>query len=133
MWSRALDKSREWVLNNYDSLLGLLAGILVFRKPATIAIIAFIVLNLLIIKRFEWKNKLWMPLILISIPLVLDIIFLWNNDEILQGLKQMEKRLAFLVFPVILLSLNLRLNLHRILKVYTTTFTTILILLLTIF
>lgn len=113
----------------YEFALALLAGILVFRKPATIAIILFILFNLIYYKKLVFKRKNWISILLIAIPVLLDILFLWNNDSIPDGFKHMEKRISTFLFPLFIISQSFSLNLNRLLRLYTYVFSGILFIL----
>jgi O-antigen ligase len=106
----------------YELVIAILAGILVFRKPATIAIILFIAYNLVFYKRLVFKKKLWIPILIIAVPVLLDLLFLWNNESISSGFKHMEKRVSTLIFPLLIISNCARLNLNRIFAIYSYVF-----------
>lgn len=110
----------------YEWGIGLLAGILVFRKPATIAIIVFVALHLLFFRRLKWRREALWSVVLISLPFLLDLIFLWNNDDLGEGFKHMEKRVSLLLFPVLLLFQKQSFDIRKILSIYGTCFSIIL-------
>ena len=130
MFSNWLKTTRSWYLNNYELLIGILASILVFRKPGTIAIILFIVSHLLIARSFKFsKNSFW-KIGLIALPFLLDVLFLWNNVELSEGFKHMEKRMSMLLFPVILIVSPIKINFKKVLTYYSILFTCLLVVLL---
>lgn len=115
---------------NYEYLIGLLAGILVFRKFATIGIILFIAISLPSFYNLKGHKKYLWPTVLIALPVLLDILFLWNNVDLGDGFKHLEKRVSLLLFPVILLCYRHQLDLRRILNIYSSVFSIILMVLL---
>ena len=130
MFSNWLKTTRSWYLNNYELLIGILASILVFRKPGTIAIILFIVSHLLIARSFKFsKNSFW-KIGLIALPFLLDVLFLWNNVELSEGFKHMEKRMSMLLFPVVLIGSPIKINFKKVLTYYSILFTCLLVVLL---
>ncbi|WP_052476698.1 O-antigen ligase family protein [Nonlabens marinus] len=110
----------------YEILIAVLASILVFPKPATIAILIFVVVSLFYYHNIKWTRVAIWSIVIIALPFVLDLIFLWNNDVLGEGLKHMEKRLSMAVFPILILSQRQDFNLLRILKIYSTIFTILL-------
>ncbi len=125
-----LNKLRNFYTENYECLLAILASILVFRKPATIGILVFIAFNLLFYKKLKINSKKWFPILIISIPFLLDVIFLWNNVELSEGFKHMEKRLSTFIFPLLIIGQAFVIDFNKILKIYSIFFTTILYVLL---
>jgi O-antigen ligase len=73
------------------------------------------------------KTTTIMALIVAS-PLLLEILFFWNNDSYSAGFKSLEKSVALAVFPLFILGNYQRVEFYKILRVYST-FTTYLILL----
>ena len=65
---------------------------------------------------------------LISSPLLLDIMFLWNNDSIWEGIKNGEKHLATFLLPWVIIGSSFSFDFKRILKGFTWLFTGILML-----
>lgn len=130
MFLGILNKLRNSYTENYEWVLAILASILVFRKPATIGILIFIVFNLFFCKKLNLSSKKWIPILIISIPFLLDVIFLWNNVELSEGLKHMEKRLSTFIFPLLIIGQAFVIDFNKILKIYSICFTTILYVLL---
>lgn len=73
-----------------------------------------------------FTKRMWIPIMIIAIPVLLDICFIWNNDSIPEGLKHLEKRISTFVFPLLLMSQGVRLDLNRILRIYSYVFCVIL-------
>ena len=55
---------------------------------------------------------------LIASPFLLDLIFLWNNESLIEGLKHAEKRVSLLILPLFILGQTFRFNTMRILRYY---------------
>lgn len=130
MFLGLLNKVRVSYNHYYDYALAILASVMVFRKPGTILILLFIVLNLLFYNRIKLDTKKLLPILVISIPFLLDLFFLWNNTEILEGFKHMEKRLTTFVFPLLIIGQAFILNLKKILEIYSICFSVLLYILL---
>ncbi len=110
----------------YEYVLGVLASILVFRQVATIAIILFVIFNIVFFSRLRLTKKKWISIGIISIPLLLDLLFLFNNESILEGIKNGEKHLTTLLFPLLIIGQNWRISLQKVLRIYSFLFTAIL-------
>ena len=126
MFSELLNRIRSSYAQHYEILVALLAGIIVFRKVGTIAIIVFFLFNLLFYKKLRFSKEKWLPIFLISIPFLLDVIFIWNNVEISEGFKHMEKRVSLLLLPIFLIGQSFKFNLLKILKIYSVVFISVL-------
>ncbi len=112
----------------YEYLLGILSGIMVFSMPGTIAILFFVFFNVIYYKRFKWHSSILQPVIIISIPFLLNILFIWNNDSFYEGMKHTEKYISMLIFPLLILGQYISISINKVLSVYTFVFTLILIL-----
>ena len=62
------------------------------------------------------------------IPVVLHVLFFWNNESFIQSIKQLEKFTVFLVFPLIFIFQKRPINIRKILTYYSSIFSTILFL-----
>lgn len=92
---------------NYQKIFNLflliIATMMIFRQLCTIIIILFAVFNLFFLEKLYFdKVSIWIGLI-ISSPFLLEIIFFWNNDFYLSGLKSLEKTITLLIFPLFIL------------------------------
>lgn len=114
----------------YEYAIAFLASFLVFRKPGTISIFIFISFCLIFYKKIKFNRRKILSIAIIATPLILDLVFLWNNEVISEGFKQMEKRLSFLIFPMLIINQSFPLNLRKILKIYSVTFSSLLYILL---
>ena len=62
------------------------------------------------------------------IPVALHVLFFWNNESLIQSIKQLEKFTVFLVFPLIFIYQSRSINIRKILAYYSLIFSTILFL-----
>ena len=62
------------------------------------------------------------------IPVVLHVLFFWNNESFIQSIKQLEKFTVFLVFSLIFIFQQRPINIRKILTYYSSIFSTILFL-----
>ncbi|MFD2825112.1 O-antigen ligase family protein [Leeuwenhoekiella polynyae] len=111
---------------SYNAWLTILAVSLIFRVPATILLILFIVYNLVFFKRLKFTRKRLFFMLLIASPFLLDLLFFWNNEVFTEGIKHAEKRVSLLLLPLFILSQNHRLNTILILRYYALATTAIL-------
>ncbi len=111
---------------SYNLWIVILGASLIFRIPATVLLMLFAAYNLFFFKKMRFTtHRIWM-MVLIASPFLLDLLFLWNNDSLTEGLKHGEKRLALLLLPVCFLSQTHRFNTMRVLRYYAWLFTAIL-------
>lgn len=110
----------------YHIFLGLFASLIPFREISTIFFILFILFYFSALKELKLKNKIIKEWVILSIPLILHLLFLWNNDNIIQPLKQTEKHLAFFILPLIILFQTRRVDIKTILKSFSVFFSLIL-------
>lgn len=102
---------------------------LVFRQLSTILIIGFTLFNIFFYRNLKFEYKNLALLLIITSPLLLDIIFFWNNESLIAGLKSAEKRVSLLIFPIFILGFSKKINFLRLLKFYVVITTIILIIL----
>lgn len=113
----SLKISKNQILNGFVLLI---ACTIIFRKLCTILILIFFVYSLFNFKYFYKKDlKPYVKYILIiSIPLLLEILFFWNNNSLLAGTKFLEKTVSCLLFPLLIISHYKALSFLKILKAY---------------
>ncbi|ARN79460.1 hypothetical protein BST97_11215 [Nonlabens spongiae] len=83
-------------------------------------------MHLLFIRKFAFTRENLKLLLIISIPFLLDILYIWNNDSIIEGFKHLEKRSSLLLLPLVILGYFKQIKLRRILKYYSCIFLLIL-------
>ena len=115
-------------IKSYDIFLGLLSGFLVFREFSTYLILAFVLFNLFFFGKLTLNKEKWISILFISVPLILDLIFFWNNVSCSGWAKSSEKHLTCFLFPLFIIGQIHKIDLIRILKVYSAVFSTLLLL-----
>lgn len=104
--------------NIFNSFLYVMPVSFISMKLANLLVILFFIFNLIFLNKLVYtKNKLILCAI-ISTPLLLDLLFFWNNSDFYLAIKATEKHLLFLVFPLTIVGYNTRINLKRLLKFY---------------
>lgn len=111
----------------------LIAVTIIFRKVATILIIIslifFLIYNRYLLK--ENYKKFSKYIMIVCIPIILEIIFFWNNDNFYEGYKSLEKNLTTLIFPFLLILNYKNIQPKKILNYYSVI--TIIILIISLF
>ncbi len=107
---------------NYDKifyiLLLFIALTLIFRQLSTILIIVFVIYNAFFYRKMSYNKSKLIWLCIIASPLILDILFFWNNEELLKGFKYLEKRLSLFIFPLLLLGYQKQINFPKLVRHY---------------
>lgn len=80
----------------------IIATSLVFRKLATILIILFLLYLVFNRKHFFKSNptEIKMYILIISIPLLLEVLFFFMNDNLREGYKSLEKSITSVLIPI---------------------------------
>jgi O-antigen ligase len=99
-------------------------------KLGTLAILIFVAFNLIYFRKLSFKKKSWIPILIIAIPVILDLLFIWNNNELGDGFKHLEKRLSTFVFPFLIIHQSFLVDWKKVIRIYSVVFTSILLLLL---
>lgn len=107
-------------------LIILIACTIVFRNICTPIIIVFLLFNLLHYKLIKIEKKHLKDILIISSPLLMSILFFFNNETISGGFKSVEKLLTLIIFPLFVLT-NKNLNINFILNQYRVWFLLILV------
>lgn len=107
----------------------LIAIAMIFRKPCSLLIILFAVFNLVFIRKLKFTKTSLILIACIASPILLELLFFWNNDSFTKGLKAIEKSTSLLLFPIFIIGNYQRIKFLRIIEVYSTA-TTILMSLL---
>ncbi|WP_025743755.1 O-antigen ligase family protein [Aquimarina pacifica] len=110
----------------YNCFLVVIASTLIFRKLSTVLIMAFVLFNILFFKKLKYDKKNIVLLIIIASPFLLDVLFFWNNDSLVSGLKSAEKRLTLLIFPLFILGFSKKIDFLKLIQSYVGTMTIIL-------
>ncbi|MGO4820056.1 MULTISPECIES: O-antigen ligase family protein [unclassified Flavobacterium] len=109
----------------YNFLLFAIATTMLFRKVCTIIIIVFAVFNLLFFKKLKRTNSAIILGVVIASPLLLELLFFWNNDSLTLGLKSIEKSISLVVFPLFILGHFQRIAFNKLLRYYSVATTAI--------
>lgn len=104
--------------NIFNSFLYVLPVSFLFMKLANILVILFVIFNLFFYRKLVYSKQKFIICTVIGLPLLLDLLFFWNNNSFELAIKSTEKHLLFLVFPLIIVGYNTRINLSRLLKFY---------------
>lgn len=110
-----LKKNEELIFNALIAVIGIT---MLFRQLCTYVIIVFVLFNVINYKSLSYSKIKWRYIVLIMLPFLLDILFLWNNDTLVLGLKMAEKRLSLFIIPFFIIGFNKKLHFTKILKVY---------------
>lgn len=113
----------------YNFLLLIVSIALPFGKLSNFAIILFVSFNLIFFKRPELNKQIWKIALLMLIPLLLEVMFFWNNDELDRGIKSLLKYISLLVFAFFIIGHYKRVNVNLLLRRYAVSMTIILLLL----
>nr|WP_315200394.1 O-antigen ligase family protein [uncultured Flavobacterium sp.] len=111
----------------FNGFLAVLAIAMIFRKPCTLLIILFAVVNLVFIKKLNYTKQSLILIALITSPLLIEIVMFWNNDYFSKGIKSLEKYSSLLVFSLFILGNYQRISFFKILRFYSITTTIILL------
>ncbi len=111
----------------YNFFLYTISATLVFRKVSTFLIILFAAFNLFFLRKLSYSKKSLYLILVIASPFILDILFFWNNDDLTQGLKSVEKRVSLLLFPLFIIGYYKRIDFYKLIKTYVLSTTVILL------
>ncbi|MGL2992926.1 O-antigen ligase family protein [Flavobacterium sp. TSSA_36] len=64
---------------------------------------------------------------IIASPFLLELVFFWNNDSLVQGIKSIEKSTALVLFPLFILGNYQRISFQKLLQFYVNTTTLVMI------
>ena len=101
-----------------SGLLIIIATLVPFRVPCTLAIIFFSLYCLLNYTRLQWDRQSTNALFFIASPLILHVLFLWNESSFAEGIKAVEKYTALLFLPVFIIGNYKYISFESILKKY---------------
>lgn len=114
---------------NYDTIFAtfllLIASTVIFRTICTALIGIFSVFIILFYKKLFLNKQSWVLIILIASPLLLEIIFFWNNDSYSSGIKSLEKSISLVLLPIGILGNYKKLQFLKLLRTYATVTTVV--------
>lgn len=105
-------------LKIFNFLIFAISITLIFREISTFLILLFTVFNLLFIKKLQLNKKKLIWILIISSPLLLDILFFWNNSNFITGIKATEKHLSLLLFPLFLVGHKEKIDFKKVITQY---------------
>jgi len=111
----------------YYLFLYAISATLIFMRFSTILIILFVFFSLVFYKKFIYSKKDLILILIIASPLVLNILFFWNNDTLVGGVKSIEKYLSLLFFPLLIIGYRKRIDIIKVINVYVFSSTVILL------
>jgi hypothetical protein len=118
----------EKKFNNIVHLfLCLIAIAMIFRKPCSLLIILFAVFNLLFFKKLKYTKTSLILMACIASPVLLELLFFWNNDSFAKGLKAIEKSTSLVIFPLFIIGNYQRVHFFKLTKIYVVATTLILL------
>ena len=123
-----LNYKNYYLINIYPILLGFIGATIIFREFSAYMLAFLTIITLAFFKKLFFKKKLFIEWVFISLPLLLQILFFWNNESYYEGIKELEKYTAYFVLPLIILFQKNKININTILKWFSFFFTTILFL-----
>lgn len=122
--------SKEKFHKIQQTLLILIASTIFFRSVCTLLIIIFSVFSVLNFKHLNFSKKHLFYIGFIALPLILEILFFWNNDSLKMGMKSLEKNLSLVLLPVFIIGSYQNINFKIILNYFRYISTSILLVLL---
>lgn len=102
----------------FHVFLCLIAIAMIFRKPCSLLIILFSVFSLIYVKKLKFSKTAWILAACIASPLLLELLFFWNNDSLSKGLKAVEKSTSLLLFPIFIIGNYQRVNFLKLIETY---------------
>ncbi|MFD2892246.1 O-antigen ligase family protein [Flavobacterium chuncheonense] len=111
----------------YNFLLLVVSLALPFGKLSNLAIILFVLFNLLFFKQPVLNKKIWKIALLMLIPLLLETLFFWNNDAFAKGIKSLLKYISLLAFTFFIIGHYKRVKVNQLLRRYAISMTLILL------
>ena len=120
-------EKHSFIINTF---LFLIASTQIFRLPCTVIMICFSFYSLLSYNLMSFPKGALKYILIIAIPLLLEIIYFWNNDDFYLGIKSLEKYTSLLLFPIFIIGNKKNIKLYSLLKAYSVATTLILLMFL---
>ena len=117
----------------FHVFLCLIAIAMIFRKPCSLLIILFGIFNLICVKKLKFSKTALILVACIASPLLLELLFFWNNDSLSKGLKAVEKSTSLLLFPIFIIGNYQRVKFLKLAETYCIATTTMILFFLTRF
>ncbi|MFH6934089.1 O-antigen ligase family protein [Flavobacterium sp. FlaQc-30] len=106
---------------------------MIFRKPCSLLIILFSVFSLIYVKKLKFSKTALILAACIASPLLLELLFFWNNDSLSKGLKAVEKSTSLLLFPIFIIGHYQRVRFLKLAEIYSIATTMMMLFFLTRF
>jgi O-antigen ligase len=119
------EKIHEKLFNIFLLLIGVT---IIFRITCTWLIFVFAFYNLIFYKRLRQNKNVTVPLLIVSSPFLLEILFFFNNDSLQAGIKSLEKMISLLVLPLFILLSTSKIDYQKLLQRYAIATTLIMVL-----
>lgn len=97
----------------------LISTTLIFRKPCTWIIVVFSVFCLIFVKKINITINRLKLILIIAFPLIVELLFFFNNDNYNLGLKSLERSTSLILFPVFIIGNHKYINFFKLLRYYT--------------
>lgn len=117
----------------FHVFLCLIAIAMIFRKPCSLLIILFSAFSLIYVKKLKFSKTALILAACIASPLLLELLFFWNNDSLSKGLKAVEKSTSLLLFPIFIIGNYQRVNFLKLIETYSIATTMMMLFFLTRF
>lgn len=117
----------------FHVFLCLIAIAMIFRKPCSLLIILFSVFSLIYVKKLKFSKTALILAACIASPLLLELLFFWNNDSLSKGLKAVEKSTSLLLFPIFIIGHYQRVRFLKLAEIYSIATTMMMLFFLTRF
>ena len=117
----------------FHVFLCLIAIAMIFRKPCSLLIILFSAFSLIYVKKLKFSKTALILAACIASPLLLELLFFWNNDSLSKGLKAVEKSTSLLLFPIFIIGNYQRVNFLKLAETYSIATTMMMLFFLTRF
>ena len=109
------EKTYSKIINIFLILISIT---LIFRKPCSWIIAGFSIFSLIYIKKIKINKASFKLIFFIAIPVLVELLFFWNNDNFNQGLKSLEKSTSLILFPLFIIGNYKYINFIKTLKLY---------------
>ncbi|MFD0834734.1 O-antigen ligase family protein [Mariniflexile aquimaris] len=80
--------------------------------------IIFVLFCTLFYKKLYFTKKTSILVLCIASPFLLELLFFWNNDSLIAGLKSAEKTVSLLLLPICIIGNKDRINFQMVLRTY---------------
>lgn len=104
--------------NIFNILLLIISITMLFRQLCTYFIIVFVIFNILNYRSLDFNRVKYRAILLIALPFLLDVLYIWNNEHLVYGLKMAEKRLSLIIIPLFVIGFKRKVFFFKIIRLY---------------